>query len=333
MRTKLMDCFPLIRTENEILEEINGKKELSNLFLQWSEEQRQEFLDWMTGVKGVRLLYDSFFKEIMNPEYYPERLNDFLSLLLKREVKILVVLPNDSTRIAEESSLLIMDIVVELGDGSLANVEVQKIGYHFPGQRCACYSSDLLLRQYKRIRSEKKKKFSYKEIRDVYTIVLFEKSPGEFHQFPTEYRHAFSQRSNTGLELDLLQKYVFIPLDIFRENQQNKPIKNKLDAWLVFLCMDEPEMIIKLITDWAEFKPMYEQVYEICRNVERVMEMFSKELQELDRNTVQYMIDEMQDEINEQRAQLEEQKRLLQMSLEEKEQLLRCIEELEGTKR
>lgn len=93
----------------------------------------------------------------------------------------------------------------------------------------------------------------------------------------------------------MLQKYVFIPLDIFRENQQNKPIKDKLDAWLVFLCMDEPEMIIKLITDWSEFRPICEQVYEICRNAERVMEMFSKELQELDRNTVQYMIDEMQD--------------------------------------
>ena len=40
---------------------------------------------------------------------------------------------------------------------SLANVEVQKIGYSFPGQRSACYSSDLLLRQYKRVKGEKKK--------------------------------------------------------------------------------------------------------------------------------------------------------------------------------
>ncbi len=52
-------------------------------------------------------------------------------------------------RIADETSLLITDIVVELEDGSIANVEMQKIGYLFPGQRCACYSADLLLRQYK----------------------------------------------------------------------------------------------------------------------------------------------------------------------------------------
>lgn len=34
--------------------------------------------------------------------------------------------------------------------------------------------------------------------------------------------------------------------------------------------------------------------------MERVIGMFSKELQELDRNTVQYMIDEMEEEIDEQ---------------------------------
>ena len=54
-----------------------------------------------------------------------------LSLILCQQVKILQVLPNDSTRIADESSLVIMDIVVELEDHSIANVEVQKIGYKF----------------------------------------------------------------------------------------------------------------------------------------------------------------------------------------------------------
>ncbi|MDE6847472.1 MAG: hypothetical protein K2J99_17130, partial [Lachnospiraceae bacterium] len=42
-------------------------------------------------------------------------------------------------------------------------------------------------------------------------------------------------------------------------------------------------------------------------NVERVMEMFSKELYELDRNTVQYMIDEMQDTIDAQKDTIEAQ--------------------------
>ena len=81
------------------------------------------------------MTYDSFFKEIMNPELHAERLEELLSLLLEQKVKIHQLLPHESARIADEGTLLIMDIVVELEDGSLANIEIQKIGYAFPGQR------------------------------------------------------------------------------------------------------------------------------------------------------------------------------------------------------
>ena len=187
---------------------------------------------------------------------------------------------------------------------SLANVEVQKIGYSFPGQRSACYSSDLLLRQYKRVKGEKKKAFSYKDIKSVYTIVFFETSIKEFHEYPQNYIHKFKQQSDTGLELELLQKYVLIPLDIFRGITHNN-LRNKTEAWLTFLSKDEPEIIIKLISQYPEFKEMYEEIYVMCQNVEKVMEMFSKELIQLDRNTVQYMIDEMQDTIDVQKEELE----------------------------
>ena len=46
-------------------------------------------------------------------------------------------------------------------------------------------------------------------------------------------------------------------------------------------------------------------------NIEGVMNMFSKELLELDRNTVQLMIDEMQNELDHRGAQLAEQKNQL----------------------
>ena len=67
--------------------------------------------------------------------------------------------------IADEHSLVVMDIVIEMEDHSIANVEVQKLGYRFPGQRSACYSADLLLRQYKRVKGEKGKSFSYRDIK------------------------------------------------------------------------------------------------------------------------------------------------------------------------
>ena len=213
--TKLKQYFPMIREREDIEREIRENPKLLEKYREWDEEQQEEFLDYCTGVKGVKVLYDAFFKEIMNPENTPERLNELLSLLLGQSVTIKRVLPGDSTRLADEQSLLIMDILVELADTSLANVEVQKIGYSFPGQRSACYSSDLLLRQYKRVKGEKKKAISYKDIKSVYTIVFFETSIKEFHEYPQNYIHKFKQQSDTGLELELLQKYVFIPLDIF----------------------------------------------------------------------------------------------------------------------
>ena len=45
--------------------------------------------------------------------------------------------------------------------------------------------------------------------------------------------------------------------------------------------------------------------------------MFSKELLELDRNTVQLMIDEMQDEIDSQKVQLQEKDALLQKATQD----------------
>ena len=312
MQNRLKEYFPLIRERREILAEISGDKRLSDIFDGWRKEQQEEFLDFCTGARGVKLLYDSFFKEVMNPEYDAGRLEDFLSELLKQRVKIVKVLPNDSVRIAMENSLLITDLVVELANGSLANIEIQKIGYMFPGERAACYSADLLLRQYKRIRDEKKKKFSYKDIRPVYTIVLFEQSPGEFHRFPDIYLHYAEPKTDSGIPLNLIQKYLFIPLDIFQKIHHNKDVTSKVDAWLAFLCLDDPEDVIRLISEYPQFKSMYEEMYQLCLNTEKIMGLFSKELQILDENTVQYMMDEMQDTINEMQEQLGEKDNIIE---------------------
>ena len=312
MKNKLQNYFPMIRTQGEVLDELRENTKLWKTFCEWEEKYQQEYLDICTGVKGVKLLYDTYFKAVMNPDTRPERLNDFLSEILGKKVKILKVLPNESAQIAAESSLLIMDIVVQFEDGSIANVEIQKIGYLFPGQRSACYSSDLLLRQYKRVRAELGQGFTYRKIQKVYTIVLFEKSNSDFSKFSKEiYIHHFEQKSDTGVEMNLLQEYTFICLDIFSDIIQNedRKIENRLEEWLVFLSQDDPDMIIKLLNQNADFQEIYEEVYTICLNMERMMEMFSKELAILDRNTVKLMIDEMEEEVAEAKRKADEAER------------------------
>lgn len=43
-----------------------------------------------------------------------------------------------------------------------------------------------------------------------------------------------------GAKPELLQKYVFILLDIFIEYQHNINIRERRDAWLTLLTCDEP---------------------------------------------------------------------------------------------
>ena len=63
-------------------------------------------------------------------------------------------------------------------------------------------------------------------------------------------------------------------------------------------------MIIKLLEQNSEFRDIYEEIYNICRNSERMMGMFSKELEILDRNTVKLMIDELDEALGEEREKV-----------------------------
>ena len=206
-------------------------------------------------------------------------------------------------------TLIIMDIIVRLKDGSITTVEVQRCGYAFPGQRAACYSADLLLRQYKQKHDQAAaadQRMNYRSLRPVYTIVLYESSPSEFHAYPKDYIHRFHQVSDTGLQMNLLEEYVFVPLDILKKIVQNKKKISDLEAWLAFFCIDDPKWILKLSENYPLFREMYREIYEMCRDLEGVMQMDSKELRELDSNTVQYMIDQMQETINQKEAELGE---------------------------
>ena len=147
----------------------------------------------------------------------------------------------------------------------------------------------------------------------------------EIAEYDDVYIHRGKQAFDTGLELNLLQEYVLVSLDIFNEIKQNESINNKLEAWLTFLGTDSPELIVKLISSNPEFVPLYNDMYELCLNTEKVMGMFSKELAELDRNTVDYMVDQMQQEIDAQKDIISEKDRALDekdRALDEKDKAL-----------
>ena len=128
----------------------------------------------------------------------------------------------------------------------------------------------------------------------------------------------------------MLQNYVMIPLDIFHRCMQNKTIENKLEAWLTFLSEDKPDKIIELITAYPQFKAMYQTLYDMCLDTERTMRMFSRELAEMDRNTVKLMIEENQRIIDEQQKQMIWQKEKLDQAQEQLDQKQEQLEKSEA---
>ena len=251
---------------------------------------QEQILEFIQGNRGLPILYDSFFKTVMDPINTPERLEAFLSLLLGQAVKIIDVLTKEGSQLTELGSLVIMDIIVQIEDGSFVDIEMQKYGYAFTGERSSCYISDLIMRQYNRTKSIKQKHFSFKDMKPVYLIVLMEKSSKEFKAVSPAYLHRATHIFDTGVKLNLLANYIYISLDTFHSVSQN--IDTYLDAWLTFLSSDHPNDIIRLVENYPEFIDYYHDIALFRKKPKELMSMFSKALLTMDKNTANYMIEE-----------------------------------------
>lgn len=274
------------------------------MFLDFPPEEQKRILSFMQGSQGLKIIYDSFFKKIMDPDVHPQRLEHFLSAILGDPIHIHAVLPKEGTKLTDSGSLVIMDIVVELSNGSLIDVEMQKIGYTFPGERSDCYVSDFIMRQYNRVKNERKKHFSFKDLKPVYLIVIMENSSKDFSAVSPSYLHRKQTCYDSGAKVNSLSNIIYISLDTFHSVVQN--IGTELDAWLTFLSSDAPADIIRLVDAYPEFKQCYQDILTFRTNPKELITMYSEALTILDRNTTKYMCEEMQKQITEQAAIIEE---------------------------
>lgn len=307
-------------TRDEAIEIIQEDDFVYDDFLDLPEKEREDIVEFIQGIKGLPILYDGFYKHVFDPECNPERLEDFLSELFGESVKIEQVLAKEGNKLVEEGSLVVMDIIVRLSDGSIVDVEMQKYGYRFTGERSSCYLSDMIMRQYNRVKRKKKKNFRFNHMKPVHLVVLLEKSTKEFKDVSPAYIHRLENRFDSGVDLDLLSNLTYICLDTFSNVKEN--INNKMDAWLTFLSSDKAEDIMELVEKYPEFVECYHDIAEFRRNPKELIGMFSKALLEMDRNTVKYMIEEQQKELEEQQRELEENKK----ELEEKDKLIQDME-------
>lgn len=321
------------------LEEAMKQKHLYADYTLLDETWKKRFDDYMTGKKTMPLTYDPFFKCMFHPDRHADWLSHLLSAILGESVVVEQILPSENTAISVDS-LLIMDIVVRLRDGSLANVEIQKIPYMFTAERISCYSSDLLMREYSRLKKDKN--FKYPDMKKVYTIVLYEKTEGNFKDpmLHGAYIHHGKNRFDTNLKLNLLQEYFLIALDVFCQNgytdDKNSDAleteliathKNvletdlatddlsmdSLDGWLSILTAETMADVERVIRRYPWSEAIFREMSAYVNRPEEVILMFSEALKIADRNTVKYMIEELQDratQAEEKQKQAEENQRL-----------------------
>lgn len=294
-QTVLSDILGAGKSLREALGLIKEDTQTYKKFLHFPSDEQQKILSFIAGQRGLKISYDSFFQKIMSPSQHPERLESFLSALLEDSVHIQRVLPREGIRIADDAGFIIMDILVQLSDNSLINVEMQKIGLYFPGERSSCYTADAIMRQYTELKAKLKNNFSYKEMKPFYLIVLMEHSSTPFRKAAPHYIHTERILYDSGAKVTSLSKIKYISLDTFKESVQN--IDNKLQAWLTFFSSDEPADIISLINAYPEFNELYKEIAEFRQNPKELIQMYSEALAIADHNTIRLMIDDMQKEL------------------------------------
>ena len=114
------------------------------------------------------------------------------------------------------------------------------------------------------------------------------------------YLHIGTTTFNTGLNINMLQEYYIIALDVFRENIYPKVRQNAdymQTAWLSLLSartMDDAEELLK---NYPFMEDILRDMAEYLRKPEEVLSMFSDALRQLDKNTELYMIEELEQKI------------------------------------
>ena len=305
-------------------------------YLKKNEEWIGRYEDFLKGKKSLPLLYDPFFKKIFNPVERGDRLSELVSCLLGQKVTVLEVFPNEDSQFL--GVMIIMDMVVLMADGSIANIEIQKISYDFQAERISCYSADLVLRQYKMITGKNESsmngssKPSYKDMRKVHTIILFENSNKSLISQVDKalYFHVGKTQFNTGIKIELLQDFVLVSLDTFKKyrysdiregrikitdydydsSQYDEPVSEKMKQdrlkYLSLFVAETPQEIDRLIEIFPDLESVRQDINEYLERPGEVLSMFSEALRILDRNTAELMVDRMKDEMEALQVQKDE---------------------------
>lgn len=106
----------------------------------------------------------------------------------------------------------------------------------------------------------------------------------------------------------MLQDYYLIALDVFDKSyySKDKKVINELNGWLALLSVDSTDRLNELVTDYPYLESVFVDMAGYLDKPAEVVNMFSEALKILDENTVHYMIEEMQKQIDEDKEAIAE---------------------------
>lgn len=137
---KLEDILGERLSHEEALDIIHKDADAFRLFQNFPSDYQNQVLGFIQGMRGLPILYDSFFQTIFNPSTTPERLERFLSCLMGQQIHIMNVIPREGSQLSDKGPFVIMDVLVQTEDGSYINVEMQKHGYEFTGPKTCLFN-------------------------------------------------------------------------------------------------------------------------------------------------------------------------------------------------
>ena len=132
-----------------------------------------------------------------------------------------------------------------------------------------------------------------------------------------------------------------ISLDVFCEKRYTKYETglhaDDLNGWLSVLTAETKEDVEQTIREYSWSEAVFQEMSEYVKKPEEVMLMFSEALKIADKNTIKYMMDELQEKLNQSeeecrqeqalRKQEEEKRKQAEESLQQSKEHERKLEE------
>ncbi len=180
---------------------------------------------------------DAVFKLLFGKKGNEEYIKDFLSSLLKMDIKEIEV-EHDVTlaKKIKEDKYGVLDLKAKLNGDIDVDIEIQLTDYNNMVQRATFYSTRMISTQL--VSGDK-----YNNLKPVIVVAILDFDLFEFDEYIT--KSALVPEKHREYTIDTLQTYYYIELPKFRKSKID--LKDSVAGWLAFIDSEDEERIVEVM--------------------------------------------------------------------------------------